>query len=302
LQRLFGLAKTRRPRSVWKSPIAWREAMTRGGTVTRGLTRWVAILLGIVGAGLVIWGRHTGALDVDLARQAITGTMLVVFTLTLLLAANIAAAAITREQESQTLDLFLVTPLTSRDYVEGKFRGVLLFLLPLVVVPPVCLGFVVLDDLLTGRLSSEPSVFPETLLALPVFTGIFTVLACLLGLISSLRWSRTVTSVMATVGALGGIATMLGFCGFATMQVTGLGIVANALSPFTGLLVLLNPWSWARPSMSAFSADSGFSTPTVRIMIAGSVLISALLYGFLAWLMYRWLLRNFDLVLRRQRR
>ncbi|MEI8196352.1 MAG: ABC transporter permease subunit [Phycisphaerae bacterium] len=308
LQRLGVAGTTRPPRSVWKNPIAWREAVTRGSTLVRGLTRWLAIGLGIAATALIMWAYYTEILTTSQARQWLLGLILVEFSLTLLLAANTAAAAITREHEARNLDLFLVTPLTARDYVQGKLRGLLWFLLPLIVVPPGVLGVLTLGDLLTGRLADNPLVFPEVLLLLPIFTASFTILVCMLGLMSSLRWSKTITAVMATVATLAGLAGVLGFCGGVSMQIPIFGLIANALSPFTGLAVMLDPWHYASASFAEFNGAggggeaTGLSTFAARIVLFISVLIVSGLYGLADWFMYRWLVRNFDLVLRRQHR
>ena len=307
LQKLGVAGTTRPPRTVWKNPIAWREAVTRGSTLVRGMTRWLAIGLGITATGLIMWAYYTGILSTEETRQWILGLVLVEYSLTLLLAANTAAAAITREHEARNLDLFLVTPLTARDYVQGKLRGLLWFLLPLIVVPPGVLGVLVLGDILTKRMAEKPLVFPEVLLALPIFTASFTILVCMLGLMSSLRWSKTITAVMATVGTLACLTGVLGFCGGVSMSIPVFGLVANALSPITGLAVMLDPWRFAASSLAEINGAgggeaTGISTLAARIVLFVSVLVVSGLYGLADWMMYRWLVRNFDLVLRRQQR
>ena len=47
---------------------------------------------------------------------------------------------------------------------------------------------------------------------------------------------------------------------------------------------------------------TGLSTMAARIVLFSSVLVVSGLYALVDWFMYRWLVRNFDLVLRRQQR
>lgn len=312
LLRKVGIGRQTRPaRTVWKNPIAWREAQTRGGTLARGLTRWLAISVGITVTLWILWAYNSGILaTAEEVRLAVLGLVLVEFSLTLLLAANTAAAAITREQETAVLDLYLVTPLTAKDYIQGKFWGIFWFLLPLLIVPTGVLAALVVADLATGRLFTEPIINPEVLIIFPIFTVVMTLLTCLLGLMCSLRWSRTMVSVMATVGVLAGLCGVLGVCGFATRDVPILGLIMNAFSPFTGLAVMIAPDRYAAGSLS-YSGFTGGATGaagvseaegTVRALLFVLIVVSSLIYAFIGRFMYRWLMRNFDLVLRRQRR
>ncbi|MGN6505735.1 MAG: ABC transporter permease, partial [Tepidisphaeraceae bacterium] len=45
---------TRAPRTVWMNPIAWREARTKSSAARASITRYGFILLGLIGAGVVL--------------------------------------------------------------------------------------------------------------------------------------------------------------------------------------------------------------------------------------------------------
>ena len=79
-------------------------------------------------------------------RQLLLGLVIVEFSVALLVATNVSAAAVTKERESQTLDLLLVTPITSRYYIWGKLRGLVSFMLPFAAVPTLTILLVVLYD------------------------------------------------------------------------------------------------------------------------------------------------------------
>ena len=246
--------KGRQARNVWANPVAWREAATRAGFSGRGLTRWLTIIVGLICAGglLYFYHRWTAANDPDAlanTRLLLLGLIIVEFSVSLLVATNTSASAVTKERESQTLDLLLVTPITSRYYIWGKLRGLVSFMLPFAAVPTVTVLLVVLYDLISGMhfaASGAPALDSdgtagggrdrllgadflqgvggdwETVITLPILLTALLAWACMLGLQLSLKWSRTIVAVMASVGVLAGICSVLGVCGFAMARQSAL--------------------------------------------------------------------------------
>jgi ABC-type transport system involved in multi-copper enzyme maturation permease subunit len=314
-------ARGRRARTVWANPVAWREAATRAGFSGRGLTRWITIIVGTAAALGLLYLHHTGQLDIDQTRQVLLALVVVEFSVSLLVATNTSAAAVTKERESQTLDLLLCTPITSRYYIWGKLRGLVSFMLPFAAVPTITILLVTLYDLAAGahfaasgasaidpvtgnavvftgfwsRMIFNPwVVYPEVLISLPLLLTAMLAWACMLGLQLSLKWSRTLVAVMASVGVLAGICTVLGVCGFTAAKSMGhFGPVVAAFSPFTAIAVLIDPGTYA---MDAYK-DSEFAG---RITFFFSILVAAGVYCLLVWAMYRSMVRNFDMVIRRQ--
>ena len=47
--------RTRKPRTVWANPIAWREAKTKASAAKAGLLRYSFIVLGLVGAAVLLY-------------------------------------------------------------------------------------------------------------------------------------------------------------------------------------------------------------------------------------------------------
>ena len=60
-------------------------------------------------------------------------------TIVVLAAVNMSATAVSREREDGTLDLILTTPIQPGPYISGKLRGLIQYLLPMLVVPVVCM-------------------------------------------------------------------------------------------------------------------------------------------------------------------
>lgn len=296
----------RKSRNVWSNPVAWREAATRAGFSGRGLTRWLTIIVGLAGAGVLLILHHQWLHDpdprvqreaVDNTRLLLLGLVLVEFSVALLVATNTSAAAVTKERESQTLDLLLVTPITSRYYIWGKLRGLVSFMLPFAAVPTATIMLVVLYDLLAR---SEWVVFPETLITLPILLTALLAWACMLGLQLSLKWSRTIVAVMASVGVLAGLCTVLGVCGFtAANSFKAFGVIVAAFSPFTALCVLIAPFKYAASAFGpgGFEADSLWEG---RILLFISIMAATITYTLIVWAMYRSMVKNFDMIIRRQ--
>ncbi len=303
--------RTRRARRVWANPVAWREAATRAGVSTRGVARWATVIVGIVAGGALLYCYHKGLASVVELRRWLVILVRIEFSVALLVAANTSASAVTRERESQTLDLLLVTPITSRYYIWGKLRGLVSFMLPFAAVPALTVLVILLYDLIYGHIRTNPIVFPEVVVELPLFLTILIAFACMLGLHLSLKWSRTIVAVMVSVGALILLQTVIGACGLAALKIPVFGLIFAAFSPQEGICVLLDPLSWAPDSFNAealglgagaATSSNGVSLAAGRIIIFISVLASTVVYCLLVWTMYRSMVRNFDMIIRRQHR
>ena len=296
--------KRRRVRGVWRNPVAWREAATRAGFSGRGLMRWLTILIGLAAAVVVVYMYHAGTLDVRETRMLLMGLVIVEFSVGLLVATNTSASAVTKERESKTLDLLLVTPITSRYYIWGKLRGLVSFMLPFAAVPTVTMLVVVLYDLLMGkRGGGEWVVWPEVVVTLPVYLTAILAWACMLGLQLSLKWSRTIVAVMASVGVLAGVCSVMGVCGVAAANNFGpVGPVAGAFSPFTAIAMLIYP---AEFMSTAFGPDKAFEIGSGtewggRVTMAVAILAAVAAYCLVIWAMYRSMVKNFDMIIRKQ--
>jgi hypothetical protein len=229
------------------------------------------------------------------------------FAVILLIVTNAAASTVTREKEDGSLDLLLTTPITSRYYIWGKLRGLVSFVLPLVAVPVLSAGLFIFYDIIRllreGDVGFRWIVFPEALLIMPGTLIIVAAFASILGMHMSLRCRTTVRAVMSSVGIMLGACATLGWCGITFLgQRGGSNPVTLALanfSPFTVLMLLIDPWSWAP---SAFSANNPTDVNSNRIVIFVVSWIATAAYAMLVWSMYKSMVKNFDMTIRRQSR
>lgn len=240
----------------------------------------------------------------DDARQYLLGATMVEFAVILLIVTNAAASTVTREKEDGTLDLLLSTPITSRYYIWGKLRGLVSFVLPLVAVPVLSVLLFVLYDLirLIGN-RDDPNfkwiVFPEAVLIMPGMLIIVSAFAAILGMQMSLRCRKTVVAVMSSVGIIVGICGLLGFCGYQLLQNSTadfIGAVGGSFSPFTLLMMLINPYAFSGRTF----AGEDLAGVRWTMIIFSFIAIGA--YTALVWSMYSSMVKNFDMTIRRQQR
>ena len=255
-------------------------------------------------AAITAWP-WTRQLSEPTVRNYLLGAVVLEFAVVLLIVTNAAASAVTREKEDGTLDLLLTTPITSRYYIWGKLRGLVYFVLPLLAVPAASVLLFVLYDLFrfgTGG-ADDPSsrwiAFPETVLLMPAMLVIVVAFAAILGMQMSLRLRTTVLAVMSSVGIVVGLCGLLGWCGYTFLGYRGSGPVAlfvGSFSPFTLLTMLINPWDFAE---HAFTDQD---TSGNRMTIAISTVVAVGVYSAVVWAMYRSMVKNFDMTIRRQQR
>ncbi|MEO1512072.1 MAG: ABC transporter permease subunit, partial [Planctomycetota bacterium] len=189
----------RAPRSVWANPIAWREAAARNSTFWKIVGRWAFVAAGIL-AGLLFVGLfHTGRVGPTDFRLIILATVWTETAVIALIAINISATAISREREDGTLDLLLTTPITPGMYLSGKLRGLIAYLLPLMLVPIATIAIAGVYCMAAGKTTSitlpttppavvaVPLVLPESALTVALSMLAFVSFCVMIGLNWSLK-------------------------------------------------------------------------------------------------------------------
>jgi ABC-type transport system involved in multi-copper enzyme maturation permease subunit len=243
-------------------------------------------------------------LSADDARKFLLGAVILEFAVILLIVTNAAASTVTREKEDGSLDLLLTTPITSRYYIWGKLRGLVSFVLPLVAVPVISVAIFILYDFfrMLGSSSGEWIVFPEAVVVMPPILIIVAAFASILGMQMSLRCRTTVRAVMSSVGIVAGICAVLVGCGQGLLGASGsdggLHLILSGFSPFTLLALLINPYIVASQTFGPRGAD-----PTsARLFMFISAFAATAAYAAVVWAMYKSMVKNFDMTIRRQSR
>jgi ABC-type transport system involved in multi-copper enzyme maturation permease subunit len=303
----------RAPRTVWHNPIAWREAAARNATFWRVVARWVFVAAGVVfGLGL-IWLYHTSVIDPRQFRAILLAAVWTEITVITLVAINASATAVSREREDGTLDLLLTTAITPTAYLNGKLRGLIAYLLPLIAVPVGTLlvaGLYFGADALgndqgatvarvvgdAGATADFPVVLPEAgLIALLVVLP-FVAFCVMIGLKWSLQSRGTIGSVVATVLAVAVVAGTIGLCGWQSgKSLAGIGPALAGLNPASAVFAVINPY--AALGDTAASGPGGLTTArwSLAIGAAGSVGM----HGLVVWILQTSMVRTFDMTVRR---
>jgi ABC-type transport system involved in multi-copper enzyme maturation permease subunit len=247
-------------------------------------------------------------LDEASARQFLLGAVILEFAVILLIVTNAAASTVTREKEDGTLDLLLSTPITSRYYIWGKLRGLVSFVMPLVAVPVASCAIFILYD--SYRLMSSNDVrfrwivFPEAIIVMPGTLIIVAAFASILGMQMSLRCRTTVRAVMSSVGIMLGACGALGWCGYQILT-SGRGadnsvmLALSSFSPFTVMMLLIDPWQTAG---RVFDVNNPAEVIGSRWLVFIVAWIANGAYALAVWTMYKSMVKNFDMTIRRQSR
>lgn len=287
-------ALTRKPRSVWKNPVAWREAKTR--VSDGGLLRLAIVAGGFAGPLIVFIYYWNGSLVATSASRWLSGMLIVQLALALIIATNTAATSIAREKESNTMDMLLITPLTSRYILWGKLRGLVSFVFPLLAGPVSVLMLFGIVGLIRG--DAPPAVWIETGVEVAALLVVYTAIACVVGLWRSLHSRSNMSAVMYSLAFMILLCGVTSLIGLKLVQASGsgeAGAFLAAFTPFTAMRFLVDPAALF-DSNKSFVAGAGAARVAALI---GSVTATTL-YAFIVWRTYTGLVRNFDMTLRKQ--
>ncbi len=307
-RKLFGLsaqgAIERPARHVGVNPIAWRESVARGKTLLAMLSRWGFVAIGI-GVGLLLIALHASNLLTTAQLRSYTAALLVAEVVIIaLIALNLSATAVTREREDGTLDLILTTPIQPGPYLNGKMRGLIQYLVPIMLVPIVTMAalaiYVMAKNLTLPVTTSSmttavtiPAILPEGAIVLPVTLIPFIACCVMAGLHWSVRSKGTISAVIFSVAVIGVISAGLGLCAAATAaQVPVLGVAMNSASPVNAV------WSIVYPE-TAWPASVNSNFRNGRITLVVGAMIVAACWATAVYLVHTNIKRNFMMTVRR---
>jgi len=302
----------RPPRSVWHNPIAWREAAARNATLGRILARWAFIIFGVALAFVLVVAYDTSAITATDYRLAILVIVLVELAVTTLVAINMSATAISREREDGTLDLLLTTPVTPAEYLGGKLRGLVAYLLPMIAVPVVTMLLAGLHAAVGGISQPDgaqvpagtavgnvliPVVLPEAGLVLALSAAPFMALCVMIGLHWSLKSKGAIASVVGAVIIAAIVAAVVGGCGFnAGRSIPAVGPALLGLSPFAAGLAMVEPVEAMRETVMQ---GGGGSLLTARVALLVGAAASAGVHLAAVWALHSQMVRRFDMTVRK---
>jgi ABC-type transport system involved in multi-copper enzyme maturation permease subunit len=207
----------------------------------------------------------------------------------------------TREKESNTIELILATPLTSSAIIRGKVWGLVNAAGPLLLVPFLTVLLFILFDLTTGRMfkPAGPAVHAETLISLPILLICFTAFACMLGLQSSIKSKKTLGAVFTSMGIVIGVFALTAGCAFAIKGQDSPALTAAfmPLTPVTAVYVVVDPATAVASASAKLTAGDIVLYRTIAFIAS---FCSAAVYGLIGLGMHRSMVRNFDMIIRKQ--
>ncbi len=316
-QKVFHLkvkgASQRIARSVGNNPIAWREASGRSRTVTAVLSRWGFVAAGVAVAVVLVALFHRGTMSIADLRLAVASVMSGEVVIIVLVALNMSATAVSREREDGTLDIILTTPIQPGPYIAGKLRGLVQFLLPMILVPVLTMLVLAIyigsNGFGAGNVMSAdshpdrsvtfqlPAVLPEGAIALPVMLVPFVAFCVMVGLHWSIRSKGTITSVVAAVAVVLAVAGVLSMCAIPAGH--GASWLGGALASFTPVNLVFALVYPASTIPSALDTGAGTSTVGGRASLVVGAFLAAIVYSALVYAMFVNMKNSFMMTVRR---
>lgn len=288
--------QTRTPRHVWSNPISWRESVTGAAAGGGLLARYGTLGVGLVIALTLFIVYLAGGLTVSEARAWLFGVTLIELAVALFIATATAATSMTREKESNTLELVLATPLTSRHIITGKIWGLVYATGPMLIVPYVTIALFYVAGLFPNR---EAAVNWESLITLPVMLLSITAFCCMLGLQSSIKSKKTLGAVFSSMGVVILLIALASSCPLAVKSSDNEVLAAAVwpLTPFTGLYAIIDP---AGTFFEQGAKITHEMLRQCRVIAFIAALCAAAIYGAIGWIVLRGMVRNFDMIIRKQ--
>lgn len=297
--------RRRTPRRVWDNPIAWREANTRGSAGGSATLRYVFLAIGALAGLLLVWAYRSGwsgfvspgNTPVEVVRKWLVALVWIQTAVILLVVTNTAATTLTREKESQTMELLLTTPLTSKYIIFGMLRGLISFVVPMVAAPTITLIAFVLSDVLTYG-GSVPVTTVEAVILTPLLILAFCALAAMIGLQFSLVSRKTVQAVMVSTSIVMIGSGALFACAFALGG--GGEMIRSIVYPFTPISAIQILVDHQTAFDSDSSAPAAGALRQVRATRAITALIALGVYVAITVTLYANMVRSFDMTVRKQ--
>ena len=301
--------RIRPSRTVWRNPVAWREASARAGGRAKIAVRWSFIGLGWLWAVVMLLLFDTGAWAPGELRFALLATVWAEVAVVSLIAVNMASTAVSREREDGTLDLLLITPLTPGQYLGGKLRGLVSFLAPMLTVP---VGTIMLASLyvLMGGLGANvmvpvavgtgtmnlPVVLPEGIFVAPLAIVPFVAFCVVVGLQWSLKSKGTLSSVTRTFGVVVVLAGVIGVCAWrAGSDIAIIGPALTCMNPGTAVYTIVRPENGALETLRSSAGGRG----VLRLALLLGAITSSAVYFVIIYSLHTSMVRTFDETVRR---
>lgn len=302
-------------RGVWINPIAWRESAGRSDGAWRMATRYGFIAIGLLWAIVLVLLVRSGSLSAAQFRLSVLFTLLGELTVICLVATNLAATSVSKEREDGTLDILLTTPIQPGQYLYGKLKGMIAYLIPMLAVPfftaAVAGLYVLIDGYLTQPLLTHsvsglahnsasqvtvamPLILPEAALIFGLSAVPFVAFCVVVGMLWSVRSKGQLGAVVATVGVVSVLGGIVGVCGWNVgSSIPVLGPALAGISPASAVFAAVFP----EVAMKATVMGPNVEGARLALMIGTALAACAL--GGIVWAIKDSVTRTFDATTRK---
>ena len=181
----------RPPRLVWNSPIIWREMMTKAYGRKVIVIKFAYMVIAAAAFYSALTTPADSALVLGMIKP-IGAAFVALSLLTMMLVNAQGVTALTSERDAGTLELLLVTDISSREFISGKLGGVLYNSKELILAPLLLIGWYTTQ----GVLTIENFIYVALgFLSLVTF-------AAMLGLHSGLSYEISRTAIANSLGTI----------------------------------------------------------------------------------------------------
>ena len=178
-------------REIWSNPVVWREICTRAYGRKVFVIKLAYVVLAIF-AGFYL-SSSAGRGELVLGMISPVGFVFVGLSLVSLMLINAqAVTALTSERDSQTLELFLMTDVSAKEFIFGKLGGILYNTKELIVIP---LGLV-------GYFAFQGGITFENYAYLIIGFFVLVAFASMLGLHSGLSFENSRSAIANSLGTM----------------------------------------------------------------------------------------------------
>lgn len=247
--------KVRAPRPVWNNPILWREIRTWAyGRKVVVIRAAFAILFLLISAVLYSQIQSEVAFEpgarIGRAIPSVTLPLAALGVISLILLNALAVNSVTGERDGLSLDLLLVTDMSPKEFVFGKFLGVLYVGKEMILLPIALVVFLTFHGVMTIENMCYAILGAIMLYAFVTMLGIHT----------GLSYAASRTATLVSLGTLFFLCVGIAIC--MTIMVSFRGAFQLQLPPFLVMILgggaaLFASLGWRNPSSAIFMASFG---------------------------------------------
>ncbi|MEX2287645.1 MAG: ABC transporter permease subunit [Planctomycetaceae bacterium] len=186
-----GETRKAKSRDIWRNPVIWREICTRAYGRRIFVIKLAYAAVAFAGA-YSLWDA-TGTQRLIMGMVGPVGFAFVGLSLVSLILINAqAVTALTSERDGKTLELFLMTDVTAKEFIFGKLGGILFNTKELILIPLVLLIF----------FAYRQSVSGEDLSYVIIGFLILVAFAAMLGLHAGLSFENSRSAIANSLGTM----------------------------------------------------------------------------------------------------